>query len=46
MANAAMLSSTSTGPARALLLMLAAMASFVANDTLVKSVIDDLPLGK
>ena len=46
MAHAALQSTTAAGPARALLLMLAAMASFVANDTLVKTVIDDLPLGE
>jgi drug/metabolite transporter (DMT)-like permease len=44
-----MVIATSPAPAsavRPLLLMLAAMASFVANDTLVKTVIDDLPVGE
>ena len=36
----------SASPARPLLLMLAAMAAFVANDTLVKTVVNDLPVGE
>ena len=37
---------SSASPARPLLLMLAAMAAFVANDTLVKTVVNDLPVGE
>ena len=46
MTSADTIHKTRAGSARPLLLMIGAMASFVANDTLIKTVVDQLPVGE